>query len=88
MTINHWENKLNKRIMIFFEYLPCNWRFFLPNISMNPGGNLNVSPEEVVALVFIEVSDGQMHAVVSNPAVFFPGTVEKKYLSHDCIWFQ
>ena len=44
---------------------------------MNPGGNLNVSPEEVVASVFIEVSDGQIHAVVSNPAVFFPGTVEK-----------
>ena len=55
---------------------------------MNPGGNLNVSPEEVVASVFIEVSDGQIHAVVSNPAVVFPGTVEKKYLSHDCIWFQ
>ena len=64
--------------MNFIEYIPCNWRFFLPNKSMNSFGNLNISPEEVVAAVVIEVPDGQTHVAVPNSAVVFPETVESK----------
>ena len=72
------KKRLSGRIMNFIEYIPCNWRFFLPNKSMNPFGNLNISPEEVVAAAVIEVPDGQTHVSLPNSAVVFPETVESK----------